>query len=196
MFSQNMRDAKRHMGSGFLGIVGLVCMALFAALLRPAIDYFDKGNGKSAAQWLFFSSLPLAAFVLLWAIGGDAQMWQKNAALGLIGAFVGASGFVFAGYALGQNAGSGSSPPGGAGPSTGTGEIVGHTIIGNGQGGAAEEIISNGSPGQPSTGADINIRAHPGQSVTGMRVIQNGSGTGLRVIQSGPGTGIKITIGQ
>lgn len=73
--------------------------------------------------------------------------------------------------------------------------IVGHTIEGRGQGGVAEEIVSNGSPKGPTTGAEINVHGLPGQSLTGVKVIQSGPGTGLRVIQNGPGTGMRIKVG-
>lgn len=71
---------------------------------------------------------------------------------------------------------------------------VGSEIIGNGQGGPAAEIISNGTPGHPSVGMDVTTTGTPGQSVTGVRVIQNGPGTGLRVIQNGPGVGLRSTV--
>jgi hypothetical protein len=72
--------------------------------------------------------------------------------------------------------------------------VIGHEIIGNNQGGAAVEIQSNGSPGQPSTGADLKTIIPPGQSGTGLKVIQNGPGTGLKVIQTGPGVGLRSTV--
>jgi hypothetical protein len=79
-------------------------------------------------------------------------------------------------------------------PPFSNGSVTGHEIIGNGQGGAAEEIISNGLPGQPSVGADISVTGQPGQNVTGLQVIQTGPGIGLRVIQNGPGVGLRSTV--
>jgi hypothetical protein len=76
------------------------------------------------------------------------------------------------------------------------GSITGAEIIGNNQGGPAAEIQSNGTVGNPSVGADITANGQPGQSVTGLRVIQSGPGTGLRVIQNGPGVGMRVTVGQ
>jgi len=76
--------------------------------------------------------------------------------------------------------------------------VVGATIIGNGQGGPAASISAFGSPGQPpAVGASINATGCPGQSVTGLRVIQTGSGTGLNVTVggNGPATGLNVTVG-
>lgn len=72
--------------------------------------------------------------------------------------------------------------------------VVGYEVIGNQQGGVADEVTSQGGPN--SVGRDITVCGKPGQSVTGMRVIQSGpgSGTGERVVQMGPGTGVKITV--
>jgi hypothetical protein len=73
--------------------------------------------------------------------------------------------------------------------------ITGMKIEGNSQGGAAAEIIG-GAGANPA--ADINVTAGPGQSATGLHVIQTGPGTGLRVIQNGPGTGLRVgvTVGK
>jgi len=72
--------------------------------------------------------------------------------------------------------------------------VTGLSIVGNGQGGPAAEIISGGgTQSAPSVGMDLNTVAKPGQSVTGVGVIQKGPGTGLRVIQTGPGVGLRST---
>jgi hypothetical protein len=86
------------------------------------------------------------------------------------------------------------SSPGGSSNAAQPNSVTGATIEGNSQGGAAAEIRSNGTPNNPSTGADINVTG-PGQSITGSHVIQSGPGTGLSVIQSGSGTGLKLTVG-
>ncbi len=46
---------------------------------------------------------------------------------------------------------------------------TGVEINGNKQGGNAVEIISNGTPGQPSVGMDVTTTGNEGQSVTGLR---------------------------
>lgn len=149
---------KQRMGSGFLGISGLVCMAVFTALLKPVIDNFDKNNSRAAFKWMFFSSIPIGVFALIWSFGGDAHMWQKNLALGLTGAFIGASGFIFAGYALGQNT---DTPSPGTGGSTPSGNTTYGTVI-HGD----STISATGSPGRtdPVVGGESNVTACPGQS--------------------------------
>lgn len=76
----------------------------------------------------------------------------------------------------------------------GTGTIIGHSVVGNNQGGAALEIQSHGTSQNPSVGAEVSVMAPAGQSVIGTRVIQNGPGTGMRVIQNGPGVGFRSSV--
>lgn len=90
------------MGTGILGIIGIICVAIFGVVLRFALEALDKLNYHKAARWFFFSFLPLGIIAILWAIHGDATMVEKNVVLGLIGAIIGASGFIYGGYALGD----------------------------------------------------------------------------------------------
>jgi hypothetical protein len=77
--------------------------------------------------------------------------------------------------------------------------LVGATIIGNGQGPAADVTVM-GSPGRtsPAVGMDINVAGKPGQSATGLNVIQNGPGTGMRVTVggNGPAVGVRVSVGN
>jgi hypothetical protein len=77
--------------------------------------------------------------------------------------------------------------------------LVGATIIGNGQGTAADVTVM-GSPGQtsPAVGMDISAIGRPGQSVTGLNVIQNGPGTGMHVTVggNGPAVGVRVSVGN
>jgi hypothetical protein len=90
------------MGTGILGIIGIICVATFGVVFRFALEALDKLNYHKAARWFFFSFLPLGLIAILWAIHGDATMVEKNILLGLIGAIIGASGFIYGGYALGD----------------------------------------------------------------------------------------------
>jgi len=74
--------------------------------------------------------------------------------------------------------------------------ITGWQIIGNQPGATAASINSTGISGSPSNGAVVNVKPQPGQSATGVSIIQNTPGTGLIINQSGPGTGLTINVGQ
>jgi hypothetical protein len=69
--------------------------------------------------------------------------------------------------------------------------ITGLTID-NGGGGTGMTIDNSGG----GTGANVVVNPRPGQSATGVEVIQRGPGTGLEVIQNGPGTGLNVTVGS
>ena len=77
-------------------------------------------------------------------------------------------------------------------------DVVGAVIVGNGQGGVAADIAVTGTSGQmaPVVGMDIHATGAPGQSVTGLKIIQNGPGTGLRVTVggNGPAVGVRSTV--
>ena len=73
-----------------------------------------------------------------------------------------------------------------------TSQATGVEITGNSQGGPAAEVIGNGQGGVAS---EVRVSGCPGQSVTGLRVTQNGPGTGLSVVQTGPGVGMRVVVG-
>ncbi len=76
-------------------------------------------------------------------------------------------------------------------------QMIGQSIVNSG-GGVGADISVIGSAGQePKTGLDIHADGAPGQSVTGLRIIQNGTGTGMRVTVGGdgPATGVRVTVG-
>ena len=72
-------------------------------------------------------------------------------------------------------------------------DVVGLDIENSG-GGTGMEINSHGTPSAPSVGAVISATGIPGQSVTGVRVTQNGPGTGMRVVQTGPRVGMRVVV--
>jgi hypothetical protein len=75
-------------------------------------------------------------------------------------------------------------------PATPSSVVVGATIVGNGQGGPAADVVGTD---QQAPAAKIAASGCGGQSVTGLSVTQTGPGTGLRIVQSGPGTGMRVT---
>jgi len=77
-----------------------------------------------------------------------------------------------------------------------TPHVLGLDVRGDhqGSGNAAYEILSTGTENKPAIGADVTIHALPGQSATGVRIVQNGPGTGMRIIQNGPGVGLRVNM--
>lgn len=77
--------------------------------------------------------------------------------------------------------------------------VTGMTVEGNGQGSAAADVSVTGSTNQsvPPVGLDVNAVGAPGQSVTGLKIIQRGPGTGLKITVGGDGsaTGARVTVG-
>jgi hypothetical protein len=74
-------------------------------------------------------------------------------------------------------------------------KVIGGSVVGNG--GVGADISVTGSAGQPPrVGWGIQAQGAPGQSVTGLQVIQNGPGTGMRVTVGGdgPATGVSVTV--
>ena len=64
--------------------------------------------------------------------------------------------------------------------------VVGGSVVSNG--GVGADISVNGAAGQPAPiGWDIQAAGRPGQSVTGLQVIQSGPGTGMRINVGGDG---------
>ena len=73
--------------------------------------------------------------------------------------------------------------------------VVGASIVNNG--GLGGDVSVTGVAGQPPrVGWDVQAQGAPGQSVTGLQVIQSGPGTGLRVSVGGdgPATGVRVGV--
>jgi hypothetical protein len=126
----------------------------------------------------------------------------QNILLGIFGALLGGSLLVWSGYLVRDSWSVKAqvlTPSVEQPMSNKDNSITGMTIQGNHQGGAAAEVNVTGSANQakPPVGLDINVVGAPGQSVTGLRVIQNGPGTGLKVTVGGdgPATGVRVTVG-
>lgn len=90
------------MGNGPLWITGAICFAVFSVSLRFAFQMMEDAKFQSSARWFFFSFVPLGVISLMWAVNGDSSFMSKNIILGAIGALIGASAFIYVGYALGD----------------------------------------------------------------------------------------------
>lgn len=177
------------MGTSDFLLVGATCGGGVLCSVGGALMLASSEPHRKAARAAFY-----AAGVSFWATGviwgisaGEETMLTRL----IIAGGAGALSAMFAVWTVSLTA-SAQTPPPSQGP--GQGAVVGHEVIGNNQGGAAEEIISNGQLGQPSFGGQTTVVVPPGQSAKGTRVIQTGLGTGLRVIQTGPGVGYSSTV--
>ena len=76
--------------------------------------------------------------------------------------------------------------------------VTGMTVS-NSNGGTGADVRVSGSAEQaePSVGLDVGATAKPGQSVTGLRIIQTGPGTGMRITVggNGPAVGARVNVG-
>jgi hypothetical protein len=181
---------------GFAGVIAAAC--------------FARGLNMRATSplaqliWYTIGVFFLSGASLLWISLEDRIMYQHRIVVGTLGAILGGlamlslAEWIRPADAKAQMQMPAPAPAPSSGPNTGAKQtdITGITIEGNSQGGAAAKIRSNGTPNNPSTGGDINVTGAPGQSITGLHVIQSRPGTGLSVIQSGPGTGLKVTAGD
>lgn len=153
----------------------------------------------NAARWFFMSALwPLIPAELYWVCTTQESLTMRVAVAVVIGGMAGASFIIGAGESLRYiitGARAQQTQESNIEKQNNSGDnIVGAQIIGNNQGGDAAKIESTGTPERPSNGANIDVTAPPGHSVTGLHVEQNGPGTGLRVIQTGPGTGLNVRV--
>jgi hypothetical protein len=92
------------MGQGIGLILGTALLA-FASLvstpfLRNTFEMRAKRNWREAAGSLFWAAIPFAMIFFLWAWYGDGPLALRNMILGMIGAVVGASGFIWCGYVI------------------------------------------------------------------------------------------------
>ncbi len=182
--------------SDFLLIVIPGASAIFygiggAIMLVPSIEH----QKSAKAAFLIAGTLFWITGLIWGASNGDAQMITRYIVVGIVGAasaIITLWAITLTGNAQTSNHQTYMGPT----MSNDENRVVGAEIIGNHQGGAAAEINSTGTALSPSVGADVSVQGQPGQSVTGLRVIQNGPGTGLRINQTGPGVGLRVTVGS
>ena len=90
------------MGTGTFWFVGAVCLATFGVLLRFAVQALEDRRYRISAAWFFWSFVPLAVVCAILVIRGEPDVSEpiRNIVLGLVGAALGASLFVWGGYAV------------------------------------------------------------------------------------------------
>jgi hypothetical protein len=168
-------------------------------------NVFDMRREKNYREMVGSMVWPAAFFVVATvglAMETSMPIRVQNILLGIFGALLGGSLLVWSGYLVRDSWSVKAqvlTPSVEQPMSNKDNSITGMTIQGNHQGGAAAEVNVTGSANQakPPVGLDINVVGAPGQSVTGLRVIQNGPGTGLKVTVGGdgPATGVRVTVG-
>ncbi len=88
------------MGIGTLGLFTALASILAAPFLKHALDMYRSQNYREMAGSIFFSAIPLCVVCLVWAGTGEAPMRIQNSLLGLVGAALGASAFIWLGYVV------------------------------------------------------------------------------------------------
>jgi hypothetical protein len=188
---------------GVLIIVIPLAGVIAAPFLRHAFEMRKEAKYREMVGSLFWGILPFGIAALIFSATGDKAVILQNWLLGAIGAAIGATAFVYGGYVvrdkLSAQAQTVSDKVAQVLPGTSANEVVGTTIQGDGRGGTGADVSVTGSPNQatPPVGMDVTAIGRPDQSVTGMRIIQNGPGTGMRVTvgSDGPATGVRVTVG-
>jgi hypothetical protein len=89
------------MGTGLLWLLGAACIAGFGVCLRFALQMLIDKNMRGASAWCFWSFVPPLAVCFIMVAKGDPTMAEvpRNIFLGLVGAIIGASASIWAGYA-------------------------------------------------------------------------------------------------
>jgi hypothetical protein len=88
------------MGTGTLAIITAFAGILAAAFIRHAFDMRKEQKYREMVGAVFWGMLPLGVVCLVWAATGDSPMRLQNSLLGLVGAAIGASAFVWLGYVV------------------------------------------------------------------------------------------------
>jgi hypothetical protein len=106
-------------GAGILTIIIALAGAIAAPFLRHVFELRKEKKYREMAGSLFWGLLPFGAASLVWTAIGDSPMAWNNLLLGVVGAAIGAAGFIFLGYvvsdqraaAQSSQVSSGGSPP-------------------------------------------------------------------------------------
>lgn len=136
-----------------------------------------------------------ASLYWLFVVSGEPDMLRRTMLLLPAGALIGACIFAYAGYVVADVRNAKTQPIAQTGGPTmpdkpNPNHVTGMKIEGNGQGGAASEIVNSGG----GTGAKIDVTAAEGQSATGLHAQQTGPGMASRIVQTGTGTGLSVTV--
>ena len=92
------RDHYPVMGMGILIIVIPAAGVFAGPFLRHSFEMRKEGNYREMAGSLFLGLLPFGVASLLWSAVGDSTMTAQNWLLGVFGAAIGASLFIYGGY--------------------------------------------------------------------------------------------------
>jgi hypothetical protein len=89
------------MGTGFLWLIGVVGVAIFAVLLRFAVQAVQDRKCRASAVWFFWTFVPIAVACAFIVADGPPDVTEaiRNTVLGFVGAALGASIAIWAGYA-------------------------------------------------------------------------------------------------
>jgi hypothetical protein len=98
------------MGTGILFLLVPLSIAIFGQLLRTALEFKTAKRYREMWGTLFWALVPFGLSCLVWAALGDSTMIARNATLGVVGAIIGASAFIWSGYVI-RDATNGTRPP-------------------------------------------------------------------------------------
>ena len=89
------------MPNGVLWFVGAIAFAAFGVLLRFAVQALIDRSYRASAMWFFRSFLPLLIVCLVLVARGEPAVSEltRNLILGFVGAVIGGSITIWAGYA-------------------------------------------------------------------------------------------------
>jgi hypothetical protein len=169
-----------------------------APFLRHVFEMRASRNYREMVGAMVWPAVLFLAVTFALSMETNMPIRLQNILFGTFGAVLGASLFVWGGYVARDFWSAKAQTQMEQPMSNKDNSVTGMTIEGNRQGGTAAEVNVTGSVNQPApVGLEINAVGAPGQSVTGMRVIQNGPGTGLKVTVGGdgPATGVRVRVG-
>jgi hypothetical protein len=77
-----------------------ISLAIFGVLAKFGLDM--KRDNRPSQMWGYFclGVVPFAVVALIWASQEGVAMGTRNVVLGLVGAAIGATGFIWAGYVV------------------------------------------------------------------------------------------------
>jgi len=85
---------------GWFLLIWAVCLGVFLAILKVALDYVKDGKHREFWGWFTLSVAPLVLAGIVWAANEDAPVSVRNALLFIVGGTFGGSLLVWVGYAF------------------------------------------------------------------------------------------------
>ena len=83
-----------------LTIFGTACFLWASLAGRQALEMRKSHDYRSSWAWAFWAALPPSVFALLSFSGGSSDLTARNITLGVMGAIMGSSVLIWAGYAM------------------------------------------------------------------------------------------------